>query len=381
MSAKTGRKLFAAVMATALSLSGMTGVLPERADALKVRASEQAMERFLDVFYDAERNAFYADSDRADENEGMRGTEGGPYASFRGSAQIWQTMMDAYERTGDPAYETRIREAFDGFLEAHPDWGEVETDADITAWALGAIRAYELTGEARYAAVAKDMFDFAYAASWSDDFGGGLRSDRRDPLSPKEAAANATAASTAARLFRAFGDVPYWTKATGLYHWVRDTLYEEEGYLHDRIDDDGIFDRPRTHNFGLFADAALELYKITGDPQYLIDANAAVDWVVSHMTNEDETLLYEGDGDEAGYKLQFVRAVGRLAYEAKQKRYIDFLRANATQAWIHRRASDGIVGSDWTARPGAEPIGSLAAAAGVTILFLAEPDVSAGITR
>ena len=374
-----GKRLFA----MALIFNFLFSSVVFFADSSNVHAftaanAETAMEDFLNVFYDPVKKYFYTNSDRQI-HEHAAGPENGLYTDYWWEAQIWQTIMDAYERTNDPKYLNLIHDIYDGFNSAYPNWESNPFNDDIAWWALGSIRAYEITGDTRYKTRAKEMFDHIWQ-SWSSDFGGGIWWNTINFLPQKNVATNATAAIIAVRLYNAYNDPSYLSKAHDLYNWLENTLYAGNGYVYDQYrQGEGLIDWEFTYNFGGFAGASLELYKVTGNSRYLTNATDCVDWVFNNMTVDGTTLLYEGIDDVPAFKMIFMRNVKRLVYEANQTQYLKFLQDNATQAWNHRRTSDGIIGPDWSLTPDSGYIQSIAAAAGVDILFLSDPDNFTGV--
>jgi Predicted glycosyl hydrolase len=351
---------------------------PKPAHAFTAANAEQAMEDFLDVFYDPAKKYFYTNSDRQIHPHGP-GPENGLYTDYWWEAQIWQTVMDAYERTQNSAYYDLIDDIYEGFVDAYPDWSENPYNDDIGWWALGAFQAYKITNNSDYLDLAQDMFDHMWN-SWSNDFGGGIWWNTIGHLPQKNMATNGVAAVIAAKLSDELNDPDYWDKAVDLYEWVENTLYAGDGYVYDQYrQGEGLKDWEFTYNFGNFAGAALEMYLGTNDPDYLAKATDAVDWVIANMTVDGVTLLYEGLDDQPAFKMIFVRNVKRLIDEAGQTQYVPFLQANASQAWNHRRPSDGIIGPDWSLTPDSGYIQSIAAAAGVAMLFLVDPDNTTGI--
>ena len=339
--------------------------------------AETAARDFVSVFWDPARKYFYCNSDRQINPDHAAGPDNGLYTDYWWEAQLCETIMDIYERTGSVEYRQMIEDVFTGFLTEYPDWSSNVFNDDIGWWSLAAIRAYNLLGEQKYLALAKEMFDFIYT-QWDDTMGGGLWWNRISYQPQKNVATNGAAAVIALRLFKALGDEAYLEKANALYDWVRGHLYDpRSGRVYDHIRG-GANTNPIawefTYNFGLFGGASFELFQHYGDPQYLEDAFKAFDWVLKNKTRDNGTTLeFEGTGDAAGFKMVYSRFLRDIANSHPVPEYQRFLQTNATQAWNNRRRSDGVIGPDWRTIPADNPIQSLAAAAGVSILHLAEP--------
>ncbi|THF71557.1 carbohydrate-binding protein [Deinococcus sp. Arct2-2] len=360
-------------------------IVPASTTRLEAQATtanaDAAMSAFVNVFWNPTKKYFYTNSDRQIHTHNP-GPDGGLYTDYWWEAQLWETVMDAYERTGSTTYRQMIADVYDGFFATYPNWSDNAFNDDIGWWALGSIRAYELTGDVRYRTRAKEMFDFIYTSgAYTSEYGGGIWWNRINFLTQKNVATNATAAIIAMRLKRALNDPSYATKAQNLFAWVRSRLYAGGGLVYDNVSGSGngtVATWEYTYNFGTFLGAALEMYRETNQVSYLNDAKAAADWAVSRMTL-DGTLLYEGEDDTPAFKMIFARNLNTLRVVGNQPQYLSFLQKNATQAWNHRRTSDGVIGPDWTQTPGSGYVQSVAAAAGASILQLTPPDGLTGV--
>lgn len=339
-----------------------------------------ATNAFLDAYWDANKKYFYCNSDHQINPSHNPGPLNGLYADYWWEAQLWETVMDVYERTGLPKYQSMIDDVYDGFVSAYPSWEENPFNDDIGWWALASLRAYNLTGQSRYLTMSKQMFDHVYETQYSDDYGGGIWWNSIEFLTQKNVATNATAAIIAMKLYHALNDSTYLEKAEQLFAWVRNTFYDEDtGFVGDHIsgDDPGVVSKwEYTYNFGQYAAAAYEMYLEKREEKYLEEAYKAIDWVINRMTN-DGILIYEGDDDCPAFKMIFSRTVARIGSEQGKTEYIQFLQRNANQAFNHAR-SDGLIGADYSTTPDESAIQVIAAAAGVSILNLTEPDGNTG---
>lgn len=363
-------RLAAALTATALALGAAVGGTTP-ATAATDRDADAAMDAFVEAFWDPSRNYFFTYSDRQVHEEHAHGPEDGLYTDFWWEAQLWDLVMDAYERTGDEQYRRMLDDVYDGFVAYYPTF-ENDFNDDQGWWAKGCVRAYEITGEDRYLDCAEDLFATIWADQ-DDTYGGGIwwRKSVRDQ---KNVATNATAAWTAAWLYDATGDADYLAAAKTLFDWV-DTHLHEDGHVYDHFEGDParLVKWDFTYNFGTYIGAAAQLAAVTGDDTYLDKATAAADWSTEHLTNGG-TFVSEGINDGGGFKPILVRTLMTLVNEHGQDQYLPMLQANVTQAWSHRRPSDDLVGPNWSAPTGAEPLQSLTAAAAVSGLQVVTPN-------
>src|SRR6185369_5261520 len=100
--------------------------------------------------------------------------QGSAKADFWFSAQLWETVMDQYDRTGSADVKRQIHELYDGFITEYPDWTTNKYNDDIMWWAIACARAYKITNDERYLKKAKASFDYVYDNYLDDKQGGGL---------------------------------------------------------------------------------------------------------------------------------------------------------------------------------------------------------------
>ncbi|MEC0368349.1 glycoside hydrolase family 76 protein [Paenibacillus chibensis] len=367
-----GKWALAALLVTG-SIAGGTAV-PKQAAAFTSANADSAMNAFVNVFYDASAKYFYTNSDHQIHAEHAYGPDGGKYTDFWWEAQLWETVMDAYERTHSSTYRSMIDDIYTGFNAKYTDMMSNDFNDDLGWWALACMRAYELTGTAEYRNRASFLFDQIYSF-YDGTYGGGIWW-KRDGTSPqKNMATNAPMVMTAVKLKNATGNTAYLTKAQNIYSWIQNRL-AGNGKLADHVEGSGngsVVDWDFSYNYGTYLGAALALYQATGTASYLTDANNAASYVINNMTLSN-TPMYEGENDGAGFKMIFMRNLNQLRQATGNASYLNFLQQNATQAYNHRRASDQIIGSDWTGPTGAGYVQSLAAAAGASALQLVPAD-------
>ncbi|NYE19080.1 glycoside hydrolase family 76 protein [Microbacterium immunditiarum] len=359
----TKRGQLAVMIAAGLCLS--VGIAVPAA-ASTTEDADVAFDAFVDAFWDPTKKYFFTNSDHVIDPAHAYGPEDGLYTDFWWEAQLWETVMDAYQRTGDPDQRQMIDDVYDGFVAYHPDF-ENDFNDDIGWWAQAAIRAYGLTGDCRYLERSQELFDGIWAER-DATYGGGIWW-RKDPRDQKNVATNAPASITATRLYQATGDESYLDRAEELFAWV-DTHLQAGGHVYDHLEGPGdgtLVKWDFTYNSGNYIGAAVALYEATGDSTYMDKAIAAADWTTTHLTNGG-TWNNEGIDDGAGFKTILIRHLTNLATVHGQTQYLPLLQANVTQAWDHRRASDELVGANWSAPTPEGRIQSLTAAAAASAL-------------
>jgi predicted alpha-1,6-mannanase (GH76 family) len=327
--------------------------------------ADSALASFLGSFWDPSRKYFTTYSDRTVHAEHAIGPADGLYTDFWWEAQLWDLVMDAYERTGSAEHAALIHSVYDGFAAFFPDF-TIDYNDDMGWWAQGSARAYELTGEARYLDRARSILDSIWEHMDSTN-GGGIWW-RRSVRDQKNVATNAPAVITAVKVYAATGDTQYLDRAQTLHSWIKSHL-QAGGAVYDRLEHGALVKNLHTYNPGNYIGAATALYQVTRDGSYLSDALTCADWVVGELPG---VLPYEGVGDGAGFKPILVRHLHRLAVSLGQPQYLAYLRENAVRAWANRRPGDGLIGPDWAAPAPSEPLQSLTAGAGAALLQIVE---------
>jgi uncharacterized protein YyaL (SSP411 family) len=293
-------------------------------------------------------------------------------ADFWWTAQLWQLVMDSYERGHRSSDRALIDRVYDGFVARNPTFSSDFND-DRGWWALAATRAYQLTGERRFLLRAESLFAGIWR-SWDTHYGGGIwwRTSTHDQ---KNMATNAPAVVTAIRLFRATGDTRYRSRAIAIFRWL-DVHLRSGTELDDHIEGAGhTVDWQFTYNYGAYLEAAAELSRLTQSAACLARATAAAERGIADLAS-DGILRDEGTGDAGGFKGIFVRDLAAFARATGQTRFLDFLASNARVASANAR-SDSLWGPAWNRPPRAGPIESLTDHSAVA-LFLVAPSASGG---
>ncbi|HEX2915383.1 MAG TPA: glycoside hydrolase family 76 protein [Chloroflexia bacterium] len=357
---------------------------PRTAQAFSSTDADNAMNAFVNTFWNSGANYFYTNSDHQVHSQHAFGPSGGLYSDFWWEAQLWEVVMDAYQRTNSATYRSMLDSVYNGWTSNYPNPTSTnDFNDDLGWWALASARAYELTGNTAYRTEAKFLFDSIY--SYYDSTTGGGIWWKRDVHDQKNVATNAPAVITAVKLSKALGDSTYLTKAQNIYNWLKSVL-QSGGHVYDHVDSAGTVSKwDFTYNFGTFIGAADALYGATNNTAYLNDATSVANWATTYLTIGG-TVIYEGTNgtptpdDAGGFKMIFARYLNELASKYGQSQYLSFLQKNATQAWNHRRTSDNLVGPDWSApAPTNSYLQSMTAASGADILQFIPSDNYQGI--
>ncbi len=294
----------------------------------------QAMDAFVKEFYFQNTNglAYFHDS-----------TLGGR-SDFWKEAELIEMVEDAYQKTGDPAYKQAITPLMDDVLHFYSaNWLRRKWNDDNQWMIIAALRAYDITGDARYLKVARKNWDGTYARAWDTTFGGGLwwTTDKTQ----KNTTTVAPAIIGACMLAKDTGDKSYITKAVALYDWERKTLFDAAtGSVYDNIAPKAgggsvLTKYNFTYNQGSFIGAADDLNAATGNASYLADAERALAYVKTSMTAVGSPVVRsEGivgvDGNGGGFKGIFFRYAVQLATGHHLTSYYPWFHVNADAALV-----------------------------------------------
>jgi len=153
--------------------------------------------------------------------------QGSTKADFWFSAQLWETVMDQYDRTRSADVKRQINELYDGFITEYPDWTTNKYNDDIMWWAIACTRAYKITNDERYLNKARASFDYVYDNYLDDKLGGGLYWINQ--RTSKNSCLNSPAVIAAVRLSVLLKDASYLDKAKSLYAWQKKNADRRHG--------------------------------------------------------------------------------------------------------------------------------------------------------
>ena len=259
-------------------------------------------------------------------------TDGVTY--FWGQAEMIETVIDAYEWSGDEAYLAMSTSLLNGFIQHNgSDWSYNMYNDDIMWAVLAFIRVAEHTGNSYYADVAKSNFDMCYARAWDTAYGGGIYWTTDN--GSKNACANGNTAIAAYLLYRMYDDSAYLDKANAVYDWERAVLFDpDSGAVYDNIGSGGINTWSSTYNQGTFIGAAHFL----GHPE---DAMLAAYYSLTRQSINSVLRQYGIAGNNSGFNAIFLRWMTRFMNDrGLQDQYGAWIQKNAVAAWNVRRADN-----------------------------------------
>lgn len=277
-------------------------------------------------------------------------------------------LVDAYKRTGDNLYKDRIYDFYEG-VKAKNGGGFYNNYYDDMGWhGMAHMRAFEATGDARYEASARELWQWI-VDGWNEDDGGGIPWNHENTTAgrSKGVPANGPAAIIAARRWQKYGEAEVVNGLNDLewldkiYSWIKENrVVQQSGRVFEDINN---VKGDWTYNAGTYMGAALEYYNITGNKVYLNDAIKTADWATSTLINTNNKALSDwaeqgNDHDVNLFKGIFVRYLAQLIRnkdlpEVNRKRYVNFLKNSGQLLWTAGTVRTPVIlfGWNWWAAP------------------------------
>jgi len=263
------------------------------------------------------------------------------------------TAVIRYMRhAGDRQYLEVIQTTFTAATGQRPDFINRFFD-DNGWWALAWVAAYDLTGDDQYLTAAKAIFAHSQGG-WDATCGGGLwwSQDRRY----KNAITNELFLTLAALLHqRTPGDQQYLSWALREWEWLDGSgLIGPGGLVNDGLTAACANNQGTTwtYNQGVILGGLAALHEITGDRDYLRQAEVTADAALSTLTSSRGILCEPCepsgcDADQTQFKGIFVRYLQELCQHSGNPAYRAFILANADAVWDNARNPVNQFGASW----------------------------------
>lgn len=284
-----------------------------------------------------------------------------PYTEEDKFIYWWQAhavdvLMDGYLRTGDSLYIERIEKLYDGVLKENGGTFIHNWVDDMEWWALALLRLWDVTGDEKYLNNVKEIWEDIKTA-WNAHMGGGIAWQKKQ-LDYKNTPANAPAAMIAFRLYRRFKNPEDLKWGEKIYNWTYENLVDKEtGFVWDGMNrlGDGKIDYAWefTYNQGVFMQAALEYYRITGNYIYKAAAVKTCMEAERRLAKENNGIFpYEGPDDCGLFRGIYFRYAYEL-YEAcpELSEVKAILMRNAEAISEKGMSVDGLTGPDFSKTP------------------------------
>lgn len=293
-------------------------------------------------------------------------------------AIYWDMAMHRYLRTDDEDDLSLVHDIYQGGYDQYDGYNWENTTEwfiydDIMWWVIALARAYEITENPVYLEKSISGFSRVWRDSYDPVDGGMYWSFDH---TGKNACINYPTAIAAMRLYHITGEEDYLDKAKEIYAWSRENLFDSSN---GRVADHKIGDNPPgyedyTYNQGTCIGAAVMLYQTTDSSAYLDDAIKATDYTKNEMSDANGILPAEGDWNEQGVlKAIFAHYIHLLIEEAGQDQYLDWIHDNINSAWRNRDTARGIMHRDYTAPCPTGVVQSYESSSGVAFMQLFDP--------
>lgn len=227
---------------------------------------------------------------------------------------------------------------------------------DIMWWTMAFGKAYQITGESKYLALARTSFERVWSGSSVvgdhgsyDPVNGGMywnwnHDDPAEPAYGRMSCINFTTVIGAMNLYNATEEEDYLDKAKEIYQWANDNLMDTiTGRVYDTSVD-------KTHNWiynhATCIGSSVLLYKATGEKRYLQNAVLAANFAKNQLSSN--AVLPFATHVEAGiYTAIFAPYIADLIYEAEQYQFLPWMRYNIDLGWYNRDKSKNITYKDY----------------------------------
>lgn len=344
----------------------LTPVLLKRADTL--------MTSLVKLYLDGkERDIWTSNYPFKDGFWGGAAVIWGHGGAFSGYATLKEASeaFPAYKNKVANLYDVRLLSGIDKFRNTannraeayavYPGTGD-ERYYDDNIWVgTDMIDLYSLTKDPGYLSRSKMVWRFILEGT-DDRMGGGVY--WKEYGESKNTCSNAPAAVLAAKLYLATNDPEYLKSAKDLYAWTKtnlqdpsDFLYWDNVTLSDKNDPNSaliIAKDKYPYNAGQPMQAAALLYKITGENQYLTDAqniakSAYKKWFIpfhSYTTGESFRILEPG---HVWFQAIMLRGFIELYKIDGNKTYVKAYQKTMANAWLSnaRNKTTGLINEDF----------------------------------
>ena len=268
-------------------------------------------------------------------------------------AHSTDALLDGYIRTRDPKYLERIRKELTGTFRKNNDTFLHNWYDDMEWFALALLRLWDVTGDDRCREQTWMIWEDVKTA-WNENMGGGMAWQKQQ-LDYKNTPANAPAAILALRLYQRFHREEDLEWGKRIFTWNLQNLVDPDtGFVWDGINrlGDGKIDYAWEFTYcqGVFMQAALELYQITGEKEYLDLAVRTAREAKRRLSDAHGGIIpYEGPDDCGLFRGIFFRYSFELL---KQCPELTDIRAMILEH-AHMVAECGmnglgLIGGDWT---------------------------------
>jgi rhamnogalacturonyl hydrolase YesR len=212
------------------------------------------------------------------------------------------------------------------------------------------MEAYFNTKNPLYLSRAKEVFKFILSG-WNNDLGGGVTwlEGHNDQ---KPACTNGMATLTALKIYEGSKEPYYLDQGKRFYSWMYNTLRDSNGIIANDIKPGNklnpIF---WTYNTGSLIEAAVLLYRFTGEKQYLQQAQQLAADSYKYFTEVPHDKNLTLHIDLPWFVTVLFRGYEALYHVDGNSKYIAAVEKDLNYAWQNTRDQHGYTSHSWTPKP------------------------------
>ena len=227
-------------------------------------------------------------------------------------------------------------------------------------WALAWVKAYKIYGDTLYLRTATRIFEHAHSHAYNNKCGGGVQ--WKQHVFYKNAVTNELYLLLAARLALLQTDTTqrnyYKSIALTEWRWLQHSgMKNKDNLYNDGLDTDCKTNMGTTwtYNQGVVLGGLKELYLLTEDTAYLVEARNTAYATMNLLSDSNgiltEPCLQNCNGDAVQFKGIFIRYLAELNTMLNDRKIKEYIRYNATTAWSQARNSKNRFTVRWQGPP------------------------------
>ena len=247
-----------------------------------------------------------------------------------------------YDTTRTPAcFQSYISEA-----------GHSDRFYDDNIWlGIDFLETYRLTGNKKYLKQSEEIWKFLLSGN-DDVLNGGIYWCEQKKES-KNTCSNAPASVLALQLFETTRDSAYYQKGLELYTWTKVNLQDSDYIYFDNLKTDGRTGTEKyAYNTGQMLQAASLLYKLTGNRQFLTEAQnvarAGINYFTEPFKTQDGTDIRLFRNRGTWFVAIMMRGYIELYLQDNNPEYLQIFADNLELAWKSARYDNGLINRDWS---------------------------------
>jgi hypothetical protein len=276
----------------------------------------------------------------------------------------FQNLVDYMLATGTQDYVSQLEHTIELQKEPVEWWPEgggyfrADSTDDTAWWAMALISLYDLTNTTEYLDIARLDEEYIWKYWLNDTCDGGLIWNI-PTKEYKNAIGNEQYVKLAASLHnRIPGDELYLQRAVKVWEWLRDSgMINSEKLVNDglTVDCQNNGQTTWTYNQGVILSGLAELYRATGEEEYLTAAREIADAVIANELLSPNGILTEPcdavegcRSDHATFKGIFMKHLAELDVVLEDRPYRGYMLQNVESMWENaRNATNDLYGVIW----------------------------------